>query len=153
MSKVAHVIGNGPRATLYKPARGIKITCNLPPFEVENVYTTCMVDFKMMLSLAKGEIEVPGEWILGFRPKHFMQKHPAIYMKRAAQIKEFFTDKQKSFLFKNNSVDSLVKTFNKFKKTKKNQLDNIIKQNYTNSKKYSEKYHGIKLIKLLNEKE
>ena len=80
-------------------------------------------------------------------------KKPVIVSNCPNGPKEFFTDKQKSFLFKNNSVDSLVKTFNKFKKTKKNQLDNIIKQNYTNSKKYSEKYHGIKLIKLLNEKE
>ena len=118
VTRVVHIIGNGDQSQLFnspgalKPSGnivadpsgmkspgapvhrpGIKLTCNLPPFPVKGAYATCMVDFKMMLSLAKGEIEVPGEWILGFRPKHFMQKHPAIYMKRAAQIKEFFIDK------------------------------------------------------------
>lgn len=92
MSKVAHVIGNGPRATLYKPARGIKITCNLPPFEVENVYTTCMVDFKMMKAIAEGSVTVPGEWVLGFRPKMWCQQYPNFHMRHAPKIKEFFTD-------------------------------------------------------------
>ena len=48
MSRVAHVIGNGDNAVMYKPTKGLKITCNVPPFSVEGVYTTCLVDFKMM---------------------------------------------------------------------------------------------------------
>ena len=60
MSKVAHIIGNGDNASLYKPSVGLKITCNLPPFAVENVYTTCMVDFKMMKAIEEGSVIVPG---------------------------------------------------------------------------------------------
>ena len=75
MSKVAHIIGNGDNASLYKPSVGLKITCNLPPFAVENVYTTCMVDFKMMKAIEEGSVIVPGEWVLGARPKKYMEMH------------------------------------------------------------------------------
>jgi hypothetical protein len=34
MTRVAHIIGNGDNAPMYKPAKGLKITCNLPPFTV-----------------------------------------------------------------------------------------------------------------------
>jgi hypothetical protein len=54
MTRVAHVIGNGDSASFYKPTKGIKVTCNLPPFSVEGVYTTCMVDFKMMAAINEG---------------------------------------------------------------------------------------------------
>ena len=47
MTRVAHIIGNGDNAPMYKPAKGLKITCNLPPFTVENADTTGIVDFKM----------------------------------------------------------------------------------------------------------
>ena len=91
MSKVAHVIGNGKTAALYQPAKGLKVTCNLPPFAVANVYTTCMVDFKMMRAIDEGSVRVPGDWVLGFRPKKWMEMKPNFYMKYAPQIKEFYT--------------------------------------------------------------
>lgn len=44
MTKVLHLIGNGDNATMYKQgSKGVKITCNLPPFPVEGAYTTCIV--------------------------------------------------------------------------------------------------------------
>jgi hypothetical protein len=92
MSKVAHIIGNGDNATLYKPSIGLKITCNLPPFAVENVYTTCMVDFKMMKAIDEGSVTVPGEWILGARPKKFMEMHSSFHMKYAHHIKGFYVE-------------------------------------------------------------
>lgn len=91
MSKVAHLIGNGKTSALYKPQKGLKITCNVPPFEVANVYTTVMVDFKMMKSIHEGSVQVPGDWVLGSRPKHWMQMQPNFYMKYAKQIKNFYT--------------------------------------------------------------
>lgn len=91
MARVGHIIGNGDNASLYKPEKGYKITCNLPPFTIDNVYTTCMVDFKMMKAIAEGSVAVPGEWVLGARPKKFMELNPAFHMKYARQIKEYYT--------------------------------------------------------------
>ena len=90
MGRAVHVIGNGDGANLYKPSKGIKLTCNLPPFPVEDVYATCMVDFKMMGAIAEGSLQVPGEWICGARPQLWCQKKPEFYMKYAPQIKEFY---------------------------------------------------------------
>lgn len=91
MAKVAHVIGNGDNAAMYKPSKGLKITCNVPPFEVHNAYTTCIVDFKMMRAIHEGSVIVPGEWILGARPKKYMELNPNFHMKCAPQIKGFYT--------------------------------------------------------------
>ena len=45
MSKVAHIIGNGDSHRFYKPAKGIIMTCNLPPItDLKNVYATAIVD-------------------------------------------------------------------------------------------------------------
>jgi len=82
--KTVHVIGNGDSAIFYneEPRKGLKLTCNLPPFPVEGVYATCMVDFKMMRHIHKGDVDVPGEWILGARPKVYMDHncgHMAVY--------------------------------------------------------------------------
>lgn len=93
MTRVIHVIGNGDNAALYKPTKGIKITCNLPPFSVENVWGSCMVDFKMMRAMAEGSVQVPGYWILGFRPKMFLDANPHLKMKWSQQIREFYLDK------------------------------------------------------------
>lgn len=117
MDRVIHIIGNGDQAQLYNVVtqwtgnvksaenqtksdgrlqnnrKGLKLTCNLPPFPVRDAYASCIVDFKMMMAIAKGEIDVPGEWVLGWRPKIFMEKNPMFHMKRAGQIKEFFTKK------------------------------------------------------------
>lgn len=92
MAKVGHVIGNGDNAVMYKPAKGLKITCNLPPFEIANVYTTCMVDFKMMKAIAEGSVVVPGEWVLGARPKKWCEMRPDFHMRYANQIKGFYLE-------------------------------------------------------------
>lgn len=92
MSRVVHLIGNGDMAAMYKPAKGIKITCNMPPFEVADVYGTVMVDFKMMKALAEGSIRLDAhDWILGWRPQKWMEVRPDFYMKYAKNIKEFYT--------------------------------------------------------------
>ena len=90
--RIAHIIGNGDSAQLYTPSPGFKITCNLPPFEVRDVYTTCIVDFKMMRAIAEGSVVVPGEWVLGARPKMFCERNPMFHLKHAGQIKEFYTE-------------------------------------------------------------
>ena len=92
MSRVGHVIGNGDNAVMYKPSKGFKITCNIPPFEVANVYTTCLVDFKMMKAMTEGSVYIPGEWTLGYRPKVWMENNPAFHMKVAQQIKGFYLE-------------------------------------------------------------
>ena len=92
MPRVAHVIGNGDNATMFDDnAKGVRITCNLPPFSVERVYATVMVDFKMMAAITEGSLTIPGEWVLGARPKKWMEMRPDFYMKHACQVKEFYT--------------------------------------------------------------
>jgi hypothetical protein len=91
MSKVAHLIGNGKSSGLYEPAKGLKVLCNLPPFAVADVYTTVMVDFKMMKSIHDQALSVPGDWVLGARPKKWMEIQPGFYLKYSRQIKEFYT--------------------------------------------------------------
>jgi len=91
MSRVVHVIGNGSSAHMYKPTKGVKITCNLPPFPVNNAYGTCIVDFKMMLAINEGSVVVPGDWICGARPHHYMNNmNPSFKMRFGQQIKEFY---------------------------------------------------------------
>ena len=94
MARVAHVIGNGDSAVYYQeePRKGLKVTCNLPPFPVPDAWATCMVDFKMQKTIHKGEVEVPGEWVLGARPKIYCEKNPQYHMQHAHQIKDFFVD-------------------------------------------------------------
>ena len=96
MSKVFHVIGNGDKAHLYnKETRvGTKLLCNMPPFEINRneVYATCMVDFKMMAALTEGSIKLDQYmWVLGTRPKIWMEQKHAFYMKYAPNIREFYT--------------------------------------------------------------
>ena len=94
MSRVVHIIGNGDCATFYRPAPGIKLTCNLPAFDIADVYGTVMVDFKMMKALSEGTVKLDAyDWILGFRPKKWMEMKPDFYMKYAKNIKEFWTEK------------------------------------------------------------
>jgi len=90
MTRTAHVIGNGDSASMYNPAKGFKITCNLPPFAVENVYASCIVDFKMMNAMKEGSVAVPGDWVLGARPKKFMELNPQFNLKYAKQVKEYY---------------------------------------------------------------
>lgn len=92
MPKVVHIIGNGDTADFFNRDKrpGLKLTCNIPPFPVKGAYGTIMVDFKMMRALTKGELTIPGEWILGYRPKIWMEKNPQFHMTMAPQIKEFY---------------------------------------------------------------
>lgn len=91
MPKAVHVIGNGHASNLYTPQKGLKVCCNLPPFEIPNIAFSCMVDFKMMKALQEGSIVNPYTWVLGYRPKIHMEKNPTFHMKFAQQIKEFYT--------------------------------------------------------------
>lgn len=95
MSKTIHVIGNGDNAVHYKPSKGLKITCNLPPFDIEGVYATCIVDFKMCKAMAEGSVW-PGHapWVMGFRPHKFVTEiNPNYQLKWAQNIKEFYLKK------------------------------------------------------------
>jgi len=93
MARVVHVIGNGDQTVLYQrePRKGLKIACNQIPFDVPDKWCTAIVDFKFMNALTKKEIVVPGQWLLGFRPKKWMEDHPSFYMSHAQQVKEFYT--------------------------------------------------------------
>lgn len=95
MARTVHVIGNGDWVHLYtrKERKGLNLTCNLAPFPYpNNHYATCIVDFKFMAAMTRGEVTVPGDWILGFRPKIWMDKNPNFYMQKANQVKEFYTE-------------------------------------------------------------
>ena len=91
--KVVHVIGNGMMAQLFDHnAKGLRLCCNLAPFPVENVYASCIVDFKMMRALTEGSIQIPGKWILGYRPKIHMSQFPQFHMQVSDKIREFYTE-------------------------------------------------------------
>jgi len=93
VSRVVHIIGNGDMAQMYKPAKGIKLTCNLPPFEVQDVYATAIVDFKMCRAINEGSVNLDSfQWICGFRPeKYCTEMNPGFYMKHAHRIRQFYT--------------------------------------------------------------
>lgn len=112
MSKVAHIIGNGDKVSLYEPSKGIKIACNIPPFPVNNLYATVIVDFKMCRALHEGEVTINGSWLCGFRPKKYSEMHPSWYMKFAPQIKEFYTTIPKYTNIKGN--DNLGQMYTNF---------------------------------------
>ncbi len=90
MADVAHVIGNGSSASFYTPQKGLKIACNLPPMAVPNIYASIIVDFKMFYAMREGSVVVPGDWVLGARPRRFMEDNPSYHMQYARQIKEFY---------------------------------------------------------------
>ena len=91
--KVVHIVGNGDQASLFhkEQRNGMKLTCNIPPWPVKGAYGTIMVDFKMMRALHEGSLTIPGDWILGMRPKIWMDQQPTFYVKHSAQVKEFYT--------------------------------------------------------------
>lgn len=92
MSRVAHIIGNGDNHSLYKPAKGIKITCNLPPQEIANTYASCIVDFKMCHALTEGSVQIPGNWVMGYRPKIWYEQNRGNFkMRFGHKIREFYT--------------------------------------------------------------
>ena len=88
-----NVLGNGDHATLFKRGtEGKLLICNMPPFEVprSEVHATCMVDYKMMKALAEGHVKLDMyDWILGNRPRHWMELQPAFYMKYSQNVKGF----------------------------------------------------------------
>jgi hypothetical protein len=90
-----NILGNGDHATLFqKGTEGDLLVCNMPPVELSNseVYASCMVDFKMMLALQKGEVELGQyDWILGTRPRRWMEMEPAFYLKYSQNIRGFHT--------------------------------------------------------------
>ena len=92
--RVVHIVGNGDNAHLYKVKKriGLKLTCNLPPFPVPGAYASCIVDFKFMHAMTIGEVVCPGDWILGQRPKIWMDQHPSFYVNYSKQVKGFYTE-------------------------------------------------------------
>jgi len=92
MSKVAHIIGNGDSWRFYNPSPGIKMTCNLPPTLITDVYATAIVDFKMVKAIHEGSVNMNAyDWVCGARPKKYTEMQPGFYMKYAPKIKEFYT--------------------------------------------------------------
>lgn len=92
MGETCYLIGNGKSSAYYDPKSvGTTMTCNLPPFPVPNAFATAIVDFKMMRAIQEESIVVPGDWILGMRPKMHLEHYPNMYMKYAPQIREFYT--------------------------------------------------------------
>lgn len=97
MSDIIHLVGNGDLATIYNKehkagrTKGLKVICNMPPFEIDNVFVTCMVDFKMMKALTEGSLKLDMyNWVLGTRPRKWMEIQPGFYMKYAHCVKEFY---------------------------------------------------------------
>jgi len=88
-----NVLGNGDNAHMYKRgADGKLLICNMPPFEIprNEVHATCMVDFKMMGALAQNHVQLDMyDWILGTRPRHWMEMNPSFYLKYSQNIKAF----------------------------------------------------------------
>ena len=101
MSRTVHIIGNGDSSALYlkEKRKGLKLCCNQVAFEVPDKWATVMVDFKMMDALTRyhngdrsNGLDIAGNWVLGFRPKRWMQDRPNFYMAKAPQIREFYLD-------------------------------------------------------------
>lgn len=93
--KRVNVLGNGDNAHLYqKGTEGELLVCNMPPMELpkKDVYASCMVDFKMMVALETGSVKLDEyDWILGTRPRRWMEKSPTFYLKYSPNIKGFHT--------------------------------------------------------------
>ena len=91
MSDTLHILGNGPSASNYKHGvKGYKLTCNIPHFPIPDAYATVMVDFKMMNAINHDGVIPPQPWVLGYRPKVYMEKNPSFHMKYAHVIREFY---------------------------------------------------------------
>lgn len=90
-----NVLGNGDHSVLFQRGTpGKLVVCNMPPIDLpkEEVYATCMVDFKMMSALEEGAVRLDKyDWILGTRPRKWMEMKPSFYMKYAQNIKGFHT--------------------------------------------------------------
>ena len=88
-----NVLGNGDHAYMFeRGASGKLLICNMPPFEIpkREVHATCMVDFKMMKALADGLVKLDMyDWVLGTRPRRWMEMQPNFYLKYSQNIKGF----------------------------------------------------------------
>ena len=86
-----NVLGNGDHAFQFERGTpGKLLICNMPPFEIptNEVHATCMVDYKMMLALAEGHIKLDMyDWVLGMRPRHWMEMNAGFYLRYAQKIK------------------------------------------------------------------
>jgi hypothetical protein len=95
--KKLYILGNGDSAQLMPQSirferEGKLIVCNLPPFEVGNVYAACVGDFKMMAALTEGSVNLDGyQWVLANRPQIWMNSNPSFYIKHSHHIREFYT--------------------------------------------------------------
>lgn len=91
-----NVLGNGPSAGMFqRGTKGKLLVCNMPPFEItrNEVHATCMVDFKMMKALQEGHIRLDMyDWVLGNRPKIWMEAQGSFYMRYSHLIKGFHLD-------------------------------------------------------------
>jgi len=90
-----NVLGNGDHWKLFeRGTEGKLIVCNAPPMDLDSseVYTTCMVDFKMMKALQEGKSNLSKyDWVLGTRPRKWMEMQPSFYLKYSQNIKGFHT--------------------------------------------------------------
>lgn len=90
-----NVLGNGDSWPLFEQGtKGELLVCNMPPIKLRasEVYASCMVDFKMMIALEKGEVNLGQyDWVLGTRPRRWMEKSPSFYLKYSQNIKGFHT--------------------------------------------------------------
>ena len=88
-----NILGNGDSWPLFEQGtKGELLVCNMPPIKLKSreVYASCMVDFKMMNALTKGEINLDMyDWVLGTRPRKWMEMRPDFYLKYAHRIKAF----------------------------------------------------------------
>jgi len=99
MTRKVHVLGNGdmahmmPEGVRNKTARdGKLVACNQPPFAIKDPWCTTIVDFKMCAALTEGSINLDAfMWVMGNRPRLWMDKNPNFYMKHSGHIREFYT--------------------------------------------------------------
>tara|TARA_B100000242_G_C42990760_1_gene459952 strand:+ start:38 stop:670 length:633 start_codon:yes stop_codon:yes gene_type:complete len=94
MTKRINVLGNGNHAGLFqRGSPGTLLICNMPPMEIppEEVYATCMVDYKMMKALQEGKFALDQyDWILGTRPRHWMEMQGSFYLKYSHKVRGFY---------------------------------------------------------------
>ena len=90
-----NVLGNGDNSSLFeKGTEGELLVCNMPPMSLskKEVFGSCIVDFKMMVALESGAVRLDEyDWILGTRPRRWMEKNPTFYLKYSQNIKGFHT--------------------------------------------------------------
>lgn len=88
-----NVLGNGDHAYMFeRGTKGKLLVCNMPPFEIprNEVHATVMVDFKMMKALSEGMVKLDMyDWVLGTRPRKWMEMQPSFYLKYSQNIKAF----------------------------------------------------------------